>query len=126
MILAALVAASLIVPASIDRSSLSALGDGAAALSVQQKRAVVAPLISTATECIARTVSTDPRFPKVANAFEVNDLIVESMPSCVEPVRRMIDAYDRLFGDGAGESFFMGPYLDALPAAVHKLVDGVR
>ena len=60
------------------------------------------------------------------NAFEVNDLIVESMPSCVEPVRSMIDAYDRLFGDGAGESFFMGPYLDALPAAVHKLVDGLR
>jgi hypothetical protein len=30
----------------------------------------------------------------------------------------MIDAYDRFFGDGAGEAFFMGPYLDALPAAV--------
>jgi hypothetical protein len=126
MILAALVALSLIVPASIDRPALSALGDGAADLSAQQKRAVVAPLISTATECIARTVSADPRFPKVGNAVEVNDLIVESMPSCVGPVRRMIDAYDRVFGDGAGESFFMGPYLDALPAAVHKLVGGLR
>jgi hypothetical protein len=30
----------------------------------------------------------------------------------------MIDAYDRYFGDGAGEAFFMGPYLDVLPAAV--------
>jgi hypothetical protein len=33
----------------------------------------------------------------------------------------MIDAYDRFFGDGSGEAFFMGPYLDALPAAVNTL-----
>ena len=43
------------------------------------------------------------------------------MPSCVGPVRAMIDAYDRYFGDGTGEAFFMGPYLDALPAAVSTL-----
>jgi hypothetical protein len=126
MILAALVATSLIVPTSIDRSTFSASVEPGAVLSLQQKRAVVAPLVSVATECIARTVSADPRFPKIVNAVEVNDLIVESMPSCVQAVRRMIDAYDRLFGDGAGESFFMGPYLDALPAAVHKLVGGLR
>ena len=30
----------------------------------------------------------------------------------------MITTYDRLYGDGAGETFFMGPYLDSLPAAV--------
>ena len=50
---------------------------------------------------------------------EFNNLIVESVPSCVDALRSMIDAYDRLFGDGAGETFFMGPYLDGLPAAVH-------
>ena len=33
----------------------------------------------------------------------------------------MIDAYDRFFGDGTGEAFFMGPYLDALPDAVGTL-----
>jgi hypothetical protein len=33
----------------------------------------------------------------------------------------MIDAYDRFFGDGTGEAFFMGPYLDTLPAAVSQL-----
>jgi hypothetical protein len=32
----------------------------------------------------------------------------------------MIDAYDRYFGDGTGQAFFMGPYLDVLPAAVTK------
>jgi hypothetical protein len=40
------------------------------------------------------------------------------MPSCVTPVRAMIDAYDRYFGRGTGEAFFMGPYLDVLPKAV--------
>jgi hypothetical protein len=38
----------------------------------------------------------------------------------------MIDAYDRLYGDGAGETFFMGPYLDALPAAVTTRVKDAR
>ena len=40
------------------------------------------------------------------------------MPSCVAPVRAMIDAYDRYYGKGTGEAFFMGPYLDVLPRAV--------
>ena len=30
----------------------------------------------------------------------------------------MIDAYDRYYGEGTGEAFFMGPYLDVLPKAV--------
>jgi hypothetical protein len=126
MILAALVATALIVPTAIDQGAFSALPERGAPLSSQQKRAVIAPLIFTATECIARTVSADPRFPTTANPAEVNDLIVDSMPSCIGPVRSMIDAYDRLFGDGEGENFFMGPYLDALPAAVHKLVNRPR
>ncbi len=30
----------------------------------------------------------------------------------------MIDTYDRYYGEGTGEAFFMGPYLDVLPKAV--------
>ena len=30
----------------------------------------------------------------------------------------MIEAYDRYFGAGEGEAFFIGPYLDVLPTAV--------
>ncbi len=48
------------------------------------------------------------------------------MPSCVTPVRAMIDAYDRYFGDGTGEAFFMGPYLDVLPAVVNRWVPDDR
>jgi hypothetical protein len=53
---------------------------------------------------------------------ELGDLIVDSIPTCVMPVRAMIDGYDRYFGAGAGEAFFMGPYLDVLPNAVTKWV----
>ena len=74
----------------------------------------------SATECIARTVAADPRFRQGPHT-ELGDLIVASVPSCVGPVRAMIDGYDRYFGDGTGEAFFMGPYLDALPAAVSTL-----
>jgi len=90
-------------------------------LSLQQKNAAVQALMRSATECIARTVAANPRFDRRAPHTELGDIIVASVPSCVGPVRAMIDAYDRFFGDGSGEAFFMGPYLDALPAAVSTL-----
>lgn len=124
MILATLVATSLVLPVAVDRSVLWA-PPPEHTLTLQQKRAAIAPLVSTATECIARTVSANPRF-RLANATEVNDLIVDSMPTCVDAVRSMIDAFDQAFGEGAGETFFMGAYLDELPGAVHKLVNGAR
>ena len=34
----------------------------------------------------------------------------------------MIAAYDRYFGEGTGEEFFMGPYLDILPNIVVKTI----
>jgi hypothetical protein len=96
--------------------------DGASVrLSLQQKNAAVQALMRSATECIARNVAANPRFRRQAPHTDLGDLIVASVPSCVGPVRAMIDAYDRFFGDGTGEAFFMGPYLDTLPAAVSTL-----
>ena len=91
-------------------------------MSPHQKNAALQPLMRSATECIARTVATDPRFRKDALSDNLGDLIVSSVESCTGPVRAMIDAYDRYFGDGDGEAFFMGPYLDVLPTAVSKRV----
>ena len=71
----------------------------------------------SATECIVRAVIADPRYG-ASRRPQLGDLIVELMPSCVAPVRAMIDAYDRYYGEGTGEAFFMGPYLDVLPKAV--------
>jgi hypothetical protein len=85
-------------------------------LTAQEKFAATEPLVRSATECIVRAVAADPRYG--AKTSELGDLIVASMPACVTPVRAMIDAYDRYFGDGSGEAFFMGPYLDVLPKAV--------
>jgi hypothetical protein len=91
-------------------------------LSEHQRDAALQPYLRTATECVARTVMADPRFTDRKSSGNFADLIVDSMPSCAEPVRAMIDAYDRYFGDGSGETFFMGPYLDLLPTAVSKWV----
>jgi hypothetical protein len=116
MILSKLAGATLIVSVAAGPTVES---DGAnVRLSLQQKNAAVQALMRSATECIARTVAADPRFRKQAPHTELGEIIVASVPSCVGPVRAMIDAYDRHFGDGTGEVFFMGPYLDALPAAV--------
>src|SRR5262245_6733973 len=115
MILAPLVSVALVVSAATSPMSNP---QGSVEPSVREKNAAMQPLVRSATECIARTVVTDARFRAPETALA--DLIVESMPSCLGPVRAMIDAYDRYFGDGAGEAFFMGPYLDVLPAAVNK------
>jgi hypothetical protein len=90
-----------------------------AQMTAQQKNAAMQPLVRSATECIARAVAGDARF---GNGVPTNlgDLITDSMPACVRPVRAMIDGYDRYFGEGTGEAFFMGPYLDALPTMVSK------
>jgi hypothetical protein len=89
---------------------------GQPALTAQQKMAATAPLIRSATECIVRAVVANPRYG--TEPAKLGDLIVASMPTCVTLVRAMIDAYDRYFGQGSGEAFFMGPYLDVLPKAV--------
>lgn len=121
-----LLAAALIVPVAVDRSVQWPLPERGTAMPFDQKDTAVGPLVSSATECIARTVSADPRFPVMKGATEFNDLIVESVPFCADDLRSMINAYDRLFGEGAGETFFTGPYLDSLPAAVTTRVKDKR
>jgi hypothetical protein len=87
-----------------------------AMLTAQEKVAATEPAIRSATDCIARTVVSDPRYRTERGSL--GDLIVASVPACVTPVRAMIDTYDRYYGEGTGEAFFMGPYLDVLPKAV--------
>jgi len=87
-----------------------------ARLSMQEKMAATEPAIRSATDCITHAVVADPRYR--AEPDSLGDLIVASMPACVTPVRAMIDTYDRYYGEGTGEAFFMGPYLDVLPKAV--------
>jgi hypothetical protein len=120
MILAPLAAAALIVGAATDPNVDSR---PAPILSLQQRSAAMQPLMRSATECIARTVSADPRLGQ--RDADLGDLIVASMPRCSAQVRAMIDAYDRYFGNGEGEAFFMGPYLDVLPMAVSNWIRDV-
>ncbi len=63
-------------------------------------------------------INADPRYRQ--QGTDLGDLIVDSMTICLPQVRALIAGYDRYFGEGAGEAFFMGPYLDVLPTAVEK------
>jgi hypothetical protein len=117
MILAPLAAVALVVSVATGPATDPA---GRPALSMQPKSAAMQPLVRSTTECIARTVTSDPRFGQPA--ADLGDLIVASMPTCTTAVRAMIEAYDNYFGEGEGEAFFMGPYLDVLPTAVSKWV----
>ena len=124
MILAALVGLSLASNVSFDPHLTAPVGVQAMHSGVQmsphQKAAVLRPLIRSANDCVARAVAANPRFRKNEDPAEVNELIVTSMEACVDAMRAMISAHDRLFGEGSGEAFFMGPYLDVLPKAVSE------
>lgn len=119
MLIAPLVGTALLIAVSTEPLNNS---HATMQLSSQEKKAATEPLVRSATDCIVHAVTTDPRYGKPQTA-QLGDLIVDSMPSCVTPVRAMIDAYDRYYGDGTGEAFFMGPYLDVLPQAV---IDGAK
>ncbi|MBX9843793.1 MAG: hypothetical protein K2Z80_18495 [Xanthobacteraceae bacterium] len=120
MIIAKLAAVTLVMSAAAGPLA----EPSAVRLTLQQKNAATQTYVQSATDCIARTVAADARFRKDHPAANLGELIVESVPHCVVPVRAMIAAYDRYFGDGFGEQFFMGPYLDVLPEAVAKLTSG--
>jgi hypothetical protein len=94
-------------------------------LSTRERTAAMQPLVQRTTDCIAAHVAADPRYAKQAVDGQLGDLIVDSVPQCMEVVRAMIDAHDRYFGNGTGEAFFMGPYLDVLPTAVGRLAAGL-
>lgn len=89
-------------------------------MTTQQKSAALQPLVRSTTECIARTVEADPRLAGAEAGPAFGDLIVDSVTSCAARVREMIDAHDAYFGEGSGEKFFMGPYLDVLPGVVSR------
>jgi hypothetical protein len=112
MLLAPLFGASLFVAVATDPSTDST---GDSHRSTAEKLAATEQLVRSATQCIVRAVTADRRY---GGSAPVGDLIVDSMPHCLTPIRAMIAAYDRYYGDGAGETFFMGPYLDGLPKAV--------
>jgi hypothetical protein len=117
MILPALTGASLLVLAAatpnVDPDSMRAH------LTHQERTAAVQPFITRATECVAHSVAADPRS---SDASRLGDLIVDSMPVCADLMRSMIATYDQYFGEGTGEAFFSGPYLDVLPTAIGRLV----
>jgi hypothetical protein len=124
MIVGAIVGLSLIVNVSVDRGAI----DRDAGVYAEprytdaQKQAAVRPLMKSATECIARKVAADPRYLQLSQAGDVTDLIVNSITPCLPAVRALIDTHDQLYGECSGETFFMGPYLDALPAAVGEWI----
>ena len=124
MILPALTGVSLVVL--VASSQTTELDRSVVHLSAQQKNAAVQPLVRRATECVARSVAADARLGTIDQPGVLGDMIVASMPSCAELMRSMIEGFDRYFGDGTGEAYFSGPYLDALPGAVSTLAQELK
>ncbi|MFL9823784.1 hypothetical protein [Rhodoplanes sp. SY1] len=99
-------------------------------------RAGLQSRVTATTDCIVRAVAADPRYRRAsadataveatAPAATLGDLIVDSMTACASTVREMIDAWDATYGEGSGEAFFMGPFLDVLPTAASRLLERAK
>jgi hypothetical protein len=119
MILEPLFGLSLVLNVSLDLQTPSATNSSVwTQTSSRKKDALLLPLVRRATDCIVNKVFANPRYSADLQPERINDLIVDSMVACMQPVRAMIDAHDRMYGSGSGEAFLLGPYLDILPAAV--------
>ena len=122
MILESLFGLSLVMHVSLDTAAPPANPAAWMQMSVRQKNAALLPLVRRATDCIVRKATADPRYSTQMRPDEFNDLIVDTISVCAQPVRAMIDAHDRMYGYGSGEAFLLGPYLDVLPSAVIRQV----
>ena len=80
-----------------------------------EKAAAVQRVVNHATECVVNEVRSG------ANASDdLGERIVAAMPTCAETMRAMIESFDANFGEGSGETFFSGSFLDILPQIVSK------
>jgi hypothetical protein len=123
MILKSLFGLSLVLTVSLDAPAPTSPDPATwLQLSVRQKDAALLPLVRRATDCVVRKITGDLRYSADMRPGDINDLIVDSITACARPVRAMIDAHDRMYGNGSGEAFLLGPYLDVLPAAVVRQV----
>jgi len=123
MILEATFGLSLLLQVSLNATAPIPVDPGVwTQMSVPQKDAALLPLVQRATECIVHRVAVDGRYRPDMSPADIDDLIVDSISACRRPVRAMIQLHDRLYGNGSGEAFLLGPYLDVLPAAVIRQV----
>src|SRR5215510_5397979 len=81
-------------------------------LSKAEKAAAVQRVINHATDCVVREIRA------AKSTANLGDQIVAVMPVCAETMRTMIESFDSAYGEGSGETFFSGSFLDLLPQVV--------
>jgi hypothetical protein len=89
-------------------------------LSGLEKAAAVQVFVRRATDCVVQAVERDAT--GAAEPESIGDLIVAAMPACADRMRAMIESFDRNYGEGSGEEFFSGSFLDLLPTVVNKKI----
>lgn len=118
MVLESLFGLSLVLNVSLESPPATLPAQNPLQLSVPQKEAALQPLVTHATDCIVSKVLSDPRYRPDLRRDQITDLIVDSLEACDNAIDALVDTHDRLYGDGSGEAFLLGPYFDRLPAAV--------
>ncbi len=120
MILESLFGLSLVLNVSLESPLPAPAARNPLQMSVPQKEAALLPLVARATRCIASKVVSDPRYRPDLRRDQIKDLIADALDPCGDTIDALVEAHDRMYGDGSGEAFVLGPYFDVLPAAVFQ------
>ena len=120
MILESLFGLSLVLNVSLESPLPAPAARNPLQMSVPQKEAALLPLIERTTHCLASNVVADPRYRPDLRRDQVIELIADSFDACGDAVNALVEAHDRMYGDGSGEAFLFGPYFGGLPGAVSK------
>src|SRR5262245_20717651 len=86
-----------------------------AKLSNAEKAAVVQRVINHATDCVVHQIRASTQ-----STQDLGEQIVAAMPTCAETMRAMIESFDTTYGEGTGETFFSGSFLDLLPQVISR------
>jgi hypothetical protein len=113
---------SLATPVSIDRFAAFPFGDPEPQQSEAQQLIHIMSLGRSAVACFASALREDVRYAEGISDKELPKLIEELTLVCVEPMGSMYYAYAKLYGEKEADRYFMGPFLDALPKEVLKLM----
>ena len=68
------------------------------------------------TSCVIQVMR---KYPHKREA-SFTDRITEAFPHCAKYTQSFVREFDRVYGEGQGKEFFLGPYLDDLPRIIQE------
>lgn len=85
----------------------------------REKMQRIMNLTSKTTECVVKEAL---KFSKRRN-IDLADVLIDKRSPCAAIVRELVTAVDEVYGEGEGDKYLMGYYLDELPQIIENRIE---